>query len=163
ALNASHAAPAGTTFSAPTALASDASGTVWVYDAGVGVVSALDGTSATTGIGDALGFALDPAGNVFVPQYRTGTAGQVGTMTFSGGAFMTSGQAAVGEAQSPQVATLRNVGNAPLHISSITTDPNFPLVNDAANCAADATLDAAASCGFRVQFKPRSAGALSGA
>jgi hypothetical protein len=63
----------------------------------------------------------------------------------------------VGSSSSAQIVLLRNMGSAPLLISSIITNPNFAETD---NCGS--SVPAAGNCAFSVTFVPAAAGSLSG-
>jgi hypothetical protein len=64
---------------------------------------------------------------------------------------------AVGSTSPAQTVLLRNMGNSPLLISSITTSVNFAEGDDCGS-----SVPAAGSCAFSVTFVPVAAGSLSG-
>lgn len=84
--------------------------------------------------------------------------GQQSNLTFSTGAIPSFGLVNVGESATSASITLRNTGNvAANNIAISTTDPRFRL--SGTNCAT--SLAAGASCTFRAEFEPDSAGAVS--
>jgi hypothetical protein len=64
---------------------------------------------------------------------------------------------AVGSTSAAQTVLLRNMGNSPLLISSITTSVNFAEGDDCGS-----SVPAAGNCAFSVTFIPTAAGSLSG-
>jgi hypothetical protein len=86
----------------------------------------------------------------------TGTGGvPVVSLTPSSLSFASQ---AVGSTSPPQPATLKNAGDGPLSIASITTAGDFAQTN---NCGS--TVNAGASCTLMVTFTPSAAGRRAGA
>jgi len=167
----------------PGSIAVDGMGNIYVADIGGGPVfketltagNYIQSTVSTSALNQPLAIAVDGSGNVYV-----GDAGNslVLKEDLADAPGLTFANTAVGatSADSPQMVTVENIGNAPLSfpVPSTGSNPaiatNFtlnssgpsacPLVNSGASGAG--TLAAGASCQLPISFTPTVAGALSG-
>ena len=123
------------------------------------------------------GIALDPSGNMYVAGYTTSSdfpvtaaalqntlggntdafVAKIGTATAPGAAFSPTlvqfSIRGVGSVSQPNTSLLRNMGSAPLTISSITTSGDFSETN---TCGS--SLAPASTCTFTITFSPTAPG-----
>lgn len=171
-------------FSLPTSVAVDASGNVFVADSGnmevKKIVAAGGYTTVNTVFSEAfhpLAVALDASGNLFVGDDNH----QIIKLNFAAIPALSFASTRVGttSADSPQVVTLTNEGNAPLMFSVPATgnNPSLPASftmdgmdgTDGMSCpqlnsnsTTGAALAAGASCTLAIRFVPMDAGTLNG-
>jgi DNA-binding beta-propeller fold protein YncE len=162
----------GLTFSNPQGAAVDAMGNVYVEDSGnsrivrittAGVASvvrvAVQPSPSTVSSG--FGVTVDPFGNLYIPDWGNNRI----VFVNSSGAAMSYASTMQGEtsSDSPQTATVTNLGNQPLVFSANPTyTANFSSNgNDANPCISSMSLSAGTVCDVSVNFTPQSVGSLS--
>ncbi len=162
--------PVGSGWSAPSAVAVDGVGNVYVNDAGnlSKLARRPDGSFTQTTIllkvAKSGGLAVDGAGNVYVTEYVH--KGEYGLpnyglfrVEFSAPPALRFGaaNAGVASADSPQTVTVSNLGDGPLSVLSIHYPGNFPESSlGGSDCTQATTLAAGESCTITVDFSPAS-------
>ena len=156
-----------TTFSAPSGLAEDAAGNLYVADASGITLVEPSGTVQSVPFGSvssagATGVAIDPAGDIIVAD---GGQNSVFDLIVSS-ATLAFGEQAVNSTSPAQSVTLFNIGNAALNIAAApnpvvdTGDTNFKAAGG--TCAAGSTLAVDATCTLSAAFTPQTGGTLTG-
>jgi sugar lactone lactonase YvrE len=159
----------------PQGVAADAMGNLYVLDgdspssrivrlttAGVASVLGITGLPSPSGLGSSgYGVTLDPSGNLYIPDASNN---RIVFVNVSGG-VLSFANTTVGltSSDSPETATVANLGNQPL---AFATDPtftaNFSQPSGGSNqCASATTLASGTVCDVSVQFTPQSAASLS--
>jgi sugar lactone lactonase YvrE len=153
----------GSSFSQPTSIAVDASGTLYITDAGLAEVLKLAQVSgaygtptvlfneASGGIARPYGIAVDLTGDLYITDSdlpalyyvprSTGTGGSVGTLAFGNVAM---------NATNTLYATLSNAGYSTALTNSLSTSPATPYALGTNGCGS--SLATGASCNVSVTF-----------
>jgi len=169
-------------FNGPSYVAVDGSGDVYVADAGNNLLKEIPpgcvSSSCVMTLGsftDPYGMAVDGSGNVYAAGGGEGTS-TVGELNFDSPpslSFMTTDEGTE-SSDSPQTATLMNIGNAPLRFpipwagENPSVSANFTL-DSPTTCPEGLTSSSAgmlasgASCELAVDFIPTTSGAIEGA
>jgi len=153
----------------PYGIAVDASGNAFIADPSKGIFEFIAaGGYATTKTIDSNGFeavAVDPTGNIFLANPF---ARQIDVLQRSLPPVLTFASSNLGStsSDSPQSATLQNVGNATLIGSPVLTDTtDFSLVSGPdtpPSCGGSFSLAPSVECNVNVNFTPQSAELLTG-
>jgi CSLREA domain-containing protein len=172
-------------FSGPTGVALDAGGNIYVADYGNGAVKempagCLSSSCVTTVPGSFVhprGVALDQNGNIYVadPGNPPQSNPAVYELTVTTPPSFSFANTNVGSqsTDSPQIATVRNIGNAPLSFPAPGTGENpsvaanFTLDSattcpEVSNSSSVGALAAGATCSLAVDFIPTTAALISG-
>ena len=165
--------PTGITFSRPQGVSVDGMGNIYVADAGnnriveittagVASVLAVNGLPSPTTLGQPFGITVDPSGNLYIPDSGNN---RILFVNVSSAALASFASTNVGStsSDSPQTATVTNLGNQALTLSA---SPNYPadfVVNsgDTNLCTSSTSLLAGTVCDVSVKFTPQSVGLLS--
>jgi uncharacterized protein (DUF1800 family)/sugar lactone lactonase YvrE len=156
----------GGSYNNPTAVAVDASGAVYVADAGnARIVRVAGGASQSvlpvTGLISPQGVAVDPAGNLYVTD-----GGNVYEVNRTQAAALAFSSTYVGSTSTPQTLTVSDAGNQPLTISSLATSlatsANFTQVSGGTTCTSSTQLSSSAQCSIAVALAPTISGTLTG-
>lgn len=164
-------------FTRPTGLVVDASGTVFVVDYGTASVKTMPSTCTTSScvttfgasFTNPIGVMLDNSGNLYVD----GASSSVQMVTRTAATALAFASTNVGStsSDSPQTVTIQNAGNTALQfpVPSSGKNPSVPANfawNTASTCTQTSTraitLAAGSSCTIAIDFKPTSAGNISG-
>jgi hypothetical protein len=110
------------------------------------------------------GVAVDGSGNVFVADFGNHRVVKLDYADAPSVSFATpTPVGSTDTADSPQTVTVQNVGNAPLIIGQISTDPNFSLAVSGSACTATGqVLNPSASCTLGFEFNPLASGSIGG-
>jgi sugar lactone lactonase YvrE len=171
----------GSGFNGPSSVAVDGSGNVYVADTGNNLLKEIPpgcvSSSCVMTLGsftDPYGLAVDGSGNVYAAGGGEGTS-LVGKLNFASPpslSFLTTDEGSE-SSDSPQTATLMNIGNAPLRFpipwtgENPSVSANFTL-DSSTTCpevlasSSAGMLAAGANCELAVDFIPRTSGAISG-
>jgi DNA-binding beta-propeller fold protein YncE len=154
-------------FSGPTGVAVDGSGNVFVADLNNHAVKEIlaEGGYTTvntwsSGLASPYGVAVDGSGNVFVGDPGVSAVKKI---DFADPPSLSYASTVVGSTSSAQSVTVANVGNAALTFSAsgLTAPTDFTLVAGSgtpADCAANGSVAAGASCNLSIEFKPTQVG-----
>ncbi len=163
----------GSGFNSPTGVAVDASGNVVVGDFGNNAVKEILAASGyatvntlAAGLDQPWGVAVDGAGNVYVGGYDVEAVTELPRSQPPAFAF---GSTNVGttSSSSPQSATVQNIGNTALTVTSLTFSDAVDFAQVASSgtpedCTGTIMLAPSAECNLSVSFTPQSVGALGG-
>ena len=163
----------GVTFSNPQGAFVDAMGNVYIEDAGnsrvvkittagVASVVAIQGLTSPATLASGYGVTADASGNLYIPDW---TNNRIVFVNVSG-ASLTFASTNVGStsSDSPQTATVTNLGNQPLVLSANPTfTANFsqPTGSSDRNLLSSTSLTAGTVCDVSLQFTPQTVGSLS--
>jgi hypothetical protein len=162
----------GVTFSNPQGAFVDAMGNLYIEDSGngrivkittAGIASAvaIQGLTSPSTLAAGYGVAADAFGNLYIPDW---TNNRIVFVNVSG-ASLTFASTNVGStsADSPQTATVTNLGNQPLALSANPTfTANFSQPTASSDqCLSSTSLIAGTVCDVSLQFTPQTVGSLS--
>ncbi len=174
---------AGTTvFNAPTGVAVDAAGSVYVTDSGnakivrlpatAGAYATTPPTAATagvdmfTGLDKPFGIAVDQTADLYITDQNAPMVAYVQRSVANGGSGVTAlafGSSPVGTTTSAKTVTLSNAGLitalAPTALPTLTSGSS-PFAETATTCSTSSTVAVGASCGFSLTFDPTATGAV---
>ena len=163
--------PSGLTLSNPQGAFVDAMGNLYIEDSGngrivkittAGVASAvaIQGLTSPSTLAAGYGIAADASGNLYIPDW---TNNRIVFVNVSG-ASLTFASTNVGatSSDSPQTATVTNLGNQPLLFS---TNPTFTAnfsqpTGSSDQCLSSTSLTAGTVCDVSLQFTPQTVGSL---
>jgi Bacterial Ig-like domain (group 3)/NHL repeat len=164
--------PTGITFSDPQGAFVDAMGNVYVEDsgnnrmvrittAGVPSVFSVAGLTSPSTLASGYGVAADGSGNLYIPDWNNN---RIVFVNVSGAAltFASTHQGST-STDSPKTATVTNLGNQPLALS---TNPTYTAdfssnAADSNPCTSSTSLLTGTLCDVSVKFTPQSVGSLS--
>jgi sugar lactone lactonase YvrE len=169
-----------TTFSAPTGVAVDAAGSVYVADSGhakivrlpatVGTYSTTPPTASTagvdmfTGLSKPFGIATDQTADLYYTDQNAPMVAFVQRSVANGGSGVTAlafGSSTVGNTTSAQSVTLSNAGLiTALSATSLPTltSGSSPFAETATTCSTSSSLAVGSSCAFSLTFDPTATG-----
>ena len=169
---ASQLTPTGITLIKPSGATVDGMGNLYVADqgngniveittAGVASVVSINNLPSPLNLGNPFGVTADSLGNLYLPDY--GNARSVYVSVQGGALSFADTNAGSTSSDSPQTATVTNLGNQALTLSA---SPNYPadyVVNggDTNPCTSATSLTAGTVCDVSVKFTPQSVGFLS--
>jgi sugar lactone lactonase YvrE len=164
----------------PTGVEVDAAGNIYIADSGNNAIrqvaaaskaiNTIAGSGAMDYRGDGgiptdanlaspSGLALDSGGNLYIADNANNVIRKV---TFQGSA-MSFGTTKIGQASSPQLLTVENIGNRTLDFSAIGVSANFrQQTSGYVDCAASTGIVAGASCVVSLAFVPTTTFSLTG-
>lgn len=162
----------GVTFSNPQGAFVDAMGNVYIEDsgnsrivkittAGVASVVAIQGLTSPATLASGYGVTTDASGNLYIPDW---TNNRIVFVSVSGASLaFASTNVGSTSSDSPQVATVTNLGNQPLLLSANPTfTANFSQPTGSSDqCLSSTSLTPGMVCDVSLQFTPQAAGSLS--
>jgi sugar lactone lactonase YvrE len=171
-----------TAFNAPTGVAVDAAGTVYVADSGNAKIVRLPATAGTysttppttstagvdmfTGLDKPFGIATDQTGDLYATDQNAPLVTFVQRSVANGGSGVTAlafGSDPVGTTTSAKTVTLSNTGLitalAPTALPTLTSGSS-PFAETATTCSTSSTVAVGSSCTFSLTFDPTATGAV---
>ena len=162
----------GFTTSVPLAVYVDGMGNLYIVDSlndrvlrvtssGVASAFSLSGVSSLTTLANGYGITADAYGNLYIPDFTNSRIVSVptssGTLSFAGTNIGST------STDSPQTATITNLGNQSLVVAALGGNgTNFTFnTSDTSLCTLVASVATGQTCDISVKFTPQAAGSLS--